>query len=242
MHGDPNTPLDDSPQAVAHRHRQTWWMLAGVVVVVVVLLLLYRWFNQPPPLPGTGETLSARQVAAVAKPLVARLQTLNPGGQAQFAGFAVTTADGEMVTTCHNLISGRTLQVVFPDGASHAESARGNRAANLCVLKVTTTGRTSAKLRADDPASGERIYVVQAKAVNTAPELVETRVANPISEANGMMFGIDSKETFTTGAAVFDTQGRLVGIISAPHTLGNFPLAYSATRIAKARASQRPRN
>jgi hypothetical protein len=54
-----------------------------------------------------------------------------------------------------------------------------------------------------------------------------------------MMFGIDSKEAFTTGAAVFDTQGRLVGIVTAPHTLGDFPAAYSASRIAKAKAGPR---
>jgi hypothetical protein len=242
MHGDPNTPLDDSPQAVARRHRQTWLALAGVVVAVLALVAIYHWFTRPAPLPGTGETLTARQVAAVAKPLVARLETVNASGKPQFAGFAVTTAEGEMLTTCHNLVAGRTLQVVFHDGSSRAESARANRAANICVLKVATTGRTSARLRGDDPAGGERIYVVQVKAADTAPELVETRVANPIAEANGMMFGIDSKESFTTGAAVFDTQGRLVGIVSAPHTLGDFPLAYSATRIAKARGAQRPSN
>lgn len=241
MHGDPN-PLDDSPHAVAQRHRQTWFILGGVVVAVAALLAMYQWLNQPPPLPGTGEKLSGRQVAAVAKPLVGRLQSVNAGGQSQFAGFAVTTADGEMVTTCHNLIAGGALEILFHDGSSHAESARVNRAVDVCVLKVTTTGRTTAKLRADDPAGGERIYVVHMKAANSAPELVETRVTNPIAEPNGMMFGIESKESFVTGAAVFDSQGRLAGIVTTPHTLGDANIAYSATRIAKARAPQRPRS
>ena len=235
MEGDAENPHDDSPEAIARRHRQTWVLLGGVVAVVAVLLLAYNWFTEPPPPPGSGEKLSSRQVAAVAQPLIGRLQAVDASGKAQFAGYAVTTAEGEMITTCQNLRAGGALEVVFHDGSSHAESARVNRQLDICVLKVTTTGRTSAKLRGGDPGSGERIYVVHQKALNTSPELVETRVANPISEPNGMMFGIDSKESFTTGAAVFDTQGRLVGIVTAPHNLGVFPAAYSASRIERAR-------
>jgi hypothetical protein len=235
MQDEPQIP-DDSPQAVARRHRVTWLVLAAVIGGVAALLATYKWLTEPAPPPGSGEKLSAREVAAVAQPLVGRLQAVNASGKPQFAGFAVTIADGEMVTTCHNLPVGGALEVQFPDGSSHAESARVNRSLDICALKVVTTGRTSAKLRGADPAGGERIYVVHVKALNAAPELVETRVANPIADANGMMFGIDSRETFTTGAAVFDTQGRLVGIVTAPHTLGDFPAAYSASRIAKAKA------
>jgi hypothetical protein len=238
MQDDPQAP-DDSPQAVARRHRATWLVLAAVIGAVGVLLATYNWLTEPAPPPGSGEKLSARAVAAVARPLVGRLQAVDASGKPRFAGFAVTTAEGEMVTTCHSLPVGGALEVQFHDGASHAESARVNRSLDICALRVTTTGRTSAKLRGDDPAGGERIYVVHVKALNAAPELVETRVANPISDPNGMMFGIDSKEAFTTGAAVFDTQGRLVGIVTAPHTLGDFPAAYSASRIAKAKAGPR---
>jgi hypothetical protein len=239
MPGDPN-PLDDSPQSVALRHRQTWAILAGVVFAVAALLAAYHWLTEPPPAPGSGEKLSARQVAAVAKPLIGWLQAVNASGKPQFAGLAVTTGEGEMVTTCHSLIAGSTLEVKFADGSSRVESARVNRATDVCVLKVKTTGPTSARLRGDDPAGGEKIYVAHMKSVDAAPELVEARIANPISEANGPMFGIDSKESFITGAPVFDVQGRLVGIVNAPHQLGDVRVAYSATRIARTRAAQRP--
>ena len=152
---------------------------------------------------------------------------------------AVTVAEGEMVTTCNNLPVGGALEVVFHDGASHAESARVNRAANICTLKVTTTGRTTAIVRAGDPGNGERVYVVQMKDAKGTPGLVETRVTNVISDVNGMMFGIESKETFAPGAAVFDTQGRLAGIINFPHQLGNLNVAYSTSRIEKARSQRK---
>jgi|KBSSwiStaDraftv2_1062776.scaffolds.fasta_scaffold59235_4 hypothetical protein len=239
MHDDPQAPLDDSPQAVAGRHRRTWMFLGGVVVAVVVLVGLYSWITEPPPAPGSGEKLSAREIAAVMKPLVGRLEAVNATGKAVFAGMAVTVAEGEMVTTCNNLPVGGALEVVFHDGASHAESTRVSRAANVCTLKVTTTGRTTAKVRGGDPGNGERVYVVQMKDAKGTPALVETRVTNLISDVNGMMFGIESKETFAPGAAVFDTQGRLAGIINFPHQLGNLNVAYSTSRIEKARSQRK---
>lgn len=239
MQGDPQNREDDSPEAIASRHRRTWLFLGGVVVVVVVLLGLYSWITEPPPAPGTGEKLSARAIAAVMKPLVGRLQAVNASGKPVFAGLAVTIAEGEMVTTCNNLPVGGALEVVMHDGSSHAESARVNRNANVCALKVTTTGRTTAKVRAGDPVNGERVYVVQMKDAKGTPALVETKVTNPISDVNGMMFGIESKETFAPGAAVFDTQGRLAGIITFPHQLGDVNVAYGTSRIEKARGPQR---
>jgi hypothetical protein len=239
MHDDPQAPLDDSPQAVAARHRRTWMFLGGVVVAVVVLVGLYSWITEPPPAPGSGEKLKAREIAAVMKPLVGRLEAVNASGKAVFAGMAVTVAEGEMVTTCNNLPVGGALEVVFHDGASHAESTRVNRAANVCILKVTTTGRTTAKVRGGDPGNGERVYVVQMKDAKGTPALVETRVTNLISDVNGMMFGIESKETFAPGAAVFDTQGRLAGIINFPHQLGDVNVAYSSSRIEKARSQRK---
>jgi hypothetical protein len=238
MQDDPQVPLDDSPQAVASRHRRTWMFLGGVVVAIVVLVGLYSWITEPPPEPGSGEKLGAKAIAAVMKPLVGQLQAVNASGKAQFAGLAVTVADGEMVTTCNNLPVGGALEVVFHDGASHAESARVNRNANVCTLKVTTTGRTTAKMRPGDTNNGEKVYVVQFKDAKT-PVLVETRVTNPIGDVNGTMFGIESKETFAPGAAVFDTQGRLAGIINYPHQLGDFNLVYATSRIEKAKAAPR---
>ena len=236
MHADPQPPLDESPEAVASRHRHTWLFLGGVVVVAALLLALYNWITEPPPPPGSGEKLSARAIAAVMKPLVGRLEAVNASGKAVFAGLAVTVAEGEMVTTCNNLPVGGALEVVFHDGSSHAESARVNRNANVCTLKVTTTGRTTAKLRGGEPVNGERVYVVQMQDAKGTPALVETKVTNPIADVNGMMFGIEAKETFAPGAAVFDTQGRLAGIITFPHQLGDLNVAYSTSRIEKARA------
>ena len=236
---EPEQTLDDSPAAIAARHRKTWTILGAVVLVVAVLIGLYNFLTRPAPLPGTGETLSARQLGDVMVPIVARLQTTTITGETRFAGLAVTTAEGEMVTTCHSLPSSGPLQVIFADGTSRAESARLNRSLDVCLLKVQTTGRHAAKVRAGDPANGEKVYVVFLEDVKAPAQLIEARVENLISDVNGISFKLDTKKALATGAAVFDTQGRLAGIITDPHPYGAEAVALSASRIAKARERSR---
>jgi len=239
MEGDPQVPLDDSPQAIAARHRKTWLVLGGVVAVVAVLLALYSFFSQPPPPPGSGHNLSAKQIGNVVVPLVGRLESIGVSGRPQFAGLAVTTATGEMATTCHSLPPGGQLEVHFIDGKSRAESARVNRPLDMCLLNVSTTGRETAKLRAGDPANGEKVWVVALDDVKLPPYLVEARVVNLISEPNGLAMKLEAKQEFASGAAVFDTQARLVGIITNPHRYGDFIAALSISRLEKARENAR---
>ena len=239
MEGDPQAPLDDSPEAVAARHRKTWLVLGGVVAVVAALLALYSFFSQPPPPPGSGQNLSAKQITAVVAPLVGRLQSIGVSGKPQFAGLAVTTAPGEMATTCHSLPPGGQLEVHFQDGKSRAESARVNRPLDMCLLKVETTGRETAKLRVGDPSNGEKLYVVALDDVKLPTYLVEARMANLIAEPNGVAMKIEAKQEFASGAAVFDTQGRLVGIITNPHRYGDFIAALGISRLEKARENAR---
>ena len=241
MHGDPNQPLDDSPEAVAARHRKTWLMLGGVVAAVAVLLALYNFVSRPPPLPGTGETLSARQIADVMAPLVGRLESVAISGKPQFVGLAVTTAQGEMATTCHGLPRGGTpLRVIFRDGESRAESALVNRALNLCLLNVATTGRSAAIVRAGDPANGEKVYVATVTDMKSPPKLVETRVANLVMDPQGTAMKLDTKQDFPSGSPVFDTQGRLVGIITFPHLYGDITAALGISRLDAARGKRKP--
>ena len=236
---EPEPTLDDSPAAVAARHRKTWTILGGVVLAVAVLIAAYSFLTRPAPLPGTGETLSARQVNDLMVPIVARLQAATITGEMRFAGLAVTTAEGEMVTTCHSLPSSGPLQVIFADGTSRAESARLDRSLDVCLLRVQTTGRHAAKVRAGDPANGEKVYVVFLEDLKSPAKLIEARVENLISDANGISFRLDTKKALATGAAVFDTQGRLAGIITDPNPHGAETVALSASCIAKAR--ERPR-
>ena len=231
---------DDSPAAVAARHRKTWMVLGGAVAALAVLLLLYHFATRPAPLPGTGEKLSQRQVKDVMMPIVARLQTANITGETRFAGLAVTTAEGEMATTCHSLPAGGPLNAVFADGTSRAESARLNRALDVCLIKVKTTGSHAAKLRAGEPANDEKVYVVFLNEPKAPMQLIETRVVRPITDTNGAAFILDTKKQLATGAAVFDTQGRLAGIVTDPHNYGAETVALSASRIAKARERPRP--
>ena len=246
METDPDKTIiesSDSVELARARHRKTYLALAGVVGVLLLLLGAYHFMTRPSPQPGTGENLSASQLAAAVKPWIGRLEFIGASGKPQAVGLAVTIGNGEMVTTCHNMPRGGELHVVFFDAPSKAESARLNKELDVCQLRVKTTGPTSAKLRAGDPATGETVYVATDVPAGDAPaKLVETRVANPIAAPGGMAFGLESKEGFPTGAPVFDRQGRVAGIINAPHTFGDFTMAYGSSRIASARERQRPAN
>lgn len=235
MEGDPQPPVDDSPQAVTARHRQTWLLLAGVIVVVALLLALYNWLERPAPLPASGETLSRSQLTAAMTPWVGRLQSVGVSGTAKFVGLAVTIGEGEMVTTCHSLPPGGELQVIFADGTTHAESTRINRALDVCLLKVRTTGPTSAKVRGAELANNEKVYVVSIADPKAPMKLVETRMLNPITDVAGTALKLDTKETFASGAPVFDSQGRLVGMITVPHPFGDITVALASSRIEAAR-------
>jgi hypothetical protein len=238
---EPEPPiLDDSPAAVSARHRKTWKMLGGAVLAAALLLVLYHFATRPPPLPGTGETLTERQVKNVMLPIVARLHTANIRGEAQFAGLAVTIAEGQMATTCHSLPAGGPLNAIFPDGTSRAESARLNRSLDVCLLQVRTTGRHAAILRPGEPSNDEKVYVVFLQDAKSPAQLLETKVVKLITDTNGTAFKLDTKKQLATGAAVFDTQGRVAGIVTDSPAYGGETVALSASRIAAARQRQRP--
>jgi hypothetical protein len=218
-------------------------LLGAVVGVLLVLLGAYHFMTRPAPLPGSGENLSTAELSEAVKPWIGRLEFIGASGKPQATGLAVTIGNGEMVTTCHNMPRGGELHVVFFDGPSKAESARLNKEIDVCQLRVKTTGPTAAKVRPNDPPPGEQVYVAgTVPGVDAPAKLVETRVTNPISDAGGMGFGLETKESFPAGAAVFDRQGRLAGIINSPHSLGDFTMAYGVTRIQSARERQRPTN
>jgi hypothetical protein len=232
MEGDPQEELPDSPQAIAARHRQTWLMLGSVVGVLAVLVGLYMFFTRPAPLPGTGENLSAHQLAEAAKAWVGRLETIDASGKPRPVALAVTIGQGEMVTTCHTLPRGGDMHVVFFDAPSKAETLRLNREIDVCQLRVKSTGPTAAKLRGGDPAPGEKVYVTSI-GDPANPTFVETSVGKSLSDASGTAFTLEAKEKFAVGAAVFDRQGRVAGIVNRE---GN--VAWSASRIESARERQ----
>ena len=238
MSEDPERPddsaEDDSPQAVAARHRQTWIMLGSVVGVLVLLVAIYLFITKPGPLPASGSNLSAHQLAEAAKPWVGRLEAIDASGKPRQVALAVTIGTGEMVTTCHTLPRGGDMHVVFFDAPSKAESARLNREIDVCQLRVKSTGPTAGKLRGGDPAPGEKVYVVSITDP-AAPVFNETRVGKSLSDPLGTAFTLESKEKFAPGAAVFDAQGRVAGIVNKE---GN--VAWSASRIESARERQRP--
>lgn len=239
---DPDDRIDfsaETPEQAAARRRRPWITIGAMALGVFVLVALYLFFTRPPPEPGTGVTLSAKRIFEVMAPVVGRVQTRVASGAIRDSGLAVTLAEGQMVTTCHDIPRGSMLRVLFRDGASVGDIARADESSDICMLNVKTTGKSSAKLRAGDPATGESVYAAFVGADSGAGHLAEGHVTGTILEPAGTVLQLDFTEPLATGTPIVDTQGRVVGIATMPHRYGAGNVALSSSRIAKARDAAR---
>ena len=227
----------ETPEQAAARRRKPWITIGAMGAGVVALLALYVLFTRPPPEPGTGVTLSAKRIFDVMAPVVGRVQTRLASGDLKDSGLAVTLANGQMATTCHNIPRGSMLRVVFRDGTSVGDIALADESSDICVLKVKTTGSSSAKLRVGDPAVGEKVYAAFVGADSGTGHLSEGHVTGTILEPAGTVLQLDFTEPLATGTPIVDTQGRVAGIAVMPHRYGAGNVAFSASRISRVRDS-----
>lgn len=226
---------EETAEQAAARRRRPWITIGAMVGGVFVLLAIYIFLTRPDAQPGTGATLSAKRIFEVMAPVVGRVQTRVANGSINDSGLAVTLADGQMVTTCHNIPRGSMLRVVFRDGTSVGDLARADESSDICVLNVKTTGSSSARLRVGDPAAGEKVYAAFVGADSGTGHLAEGHVTGTMLEPAGTVLQLDFNEPLATGTPIVDTQGRVVGIATLPHRYGPGNVALASSRISKAR-------
>lgn len=226
---------EETPEQAAARRRRPWITMGAMAAAVFLLVALYVILTRPDAQPGTGVNLSAKRIFEVMAPVVGRVQTRVASGAITDSGLAVTLANGQMATTCHNIPRGSMLRVVFQDGTSVGDVARADESSDVCILNVKTTGSHSAKLRVGDPAAGEKVYAAFAGADKGAGHLAEGHVTGSMVEPAGTVLQLDFAEPLATGTPIVDTQGRVVGIATIPHRYGPGNVALAASRISKAR-------
>ena len=209
--------------------------IGAAVLVLAVGAGAYFKFFLAPEKPAKAAALSAQQLLEATSPFVGRLQSTVMSGEVKPAGVAIATAEGEMITTCHGLPAGAQLSVLLPTGMSKAELARVSEELDVCTLKVKDVGSAFVKLRGGEPGPSEKLYAILAEG-SRPNELKETRAAKTIADPKGAVIELTAHSPFPTGSPVIDSQGRLVGLVTTPHSFGEgLTVALGSSRIAQAR-------
>ncbi|MCP4964478.1 MAG: trypsin-like serine protease [bacterium] len=194
--------------------------------------------------PATGEPVAIREVviegdqtsvAAVARKVVPSIVTIDVGSTVDeaFLAFAsgsgvVLTSDGVVVTNHHVVEDADRVQVIFDDGRIYeADLIGSDRRTDLAVLRIDATGLTPIDIGSTETAeigqvaiavgsplgldggSSVTAGVISAfgRQVTTGPEAADTlfdmlQTDAPITEGS-------------SGGALVDSEGRLLGITSA---------------------------
>ena len=211
--------------------------IVATIVVVAVGAGAYFKFFRAPEKPAKAAALTTEQLLEGVSPFVGRLQSTVMSGEVKPAGVAIATAEGEMITTCHSLPAGSQLSVLLPTGMTKAELTRASEDLDVCTLKVKDIGAAFVKTRGADPGPGEKLYAIVAEG-SRSNQLKEVRVAKSIADAKGAVLELNVPGPFPTGSPVIDSQGRLAGIVTTPHSFGEgLSVALGTSRIAQARAS-----
>ena len=210
--------------------------IAAAVVAVVVAAGAYRFFRAPDK-PAKAAALTTGELLEATAPFVGRLQSTVMSGEVKSAGVAIAIAEGEMITTCHSLPAGAQLAVLLPTGMTKAELTRANAELDICTLKVKEIGSAFVKTRGAEPGPGEKVYALVAE--GSRPNLLkEARVEKTIADPKGAVMQLDNPGPFPTGSPVIDAQGRLIGIVTTPHSFGEgLTVVLGSSRVARARAA-----
>jgi hypothetical protein len=209
----------------------------AAIVLLGVAGAAYLMFGRHAPAPAVAGPLEPQQLLQGAAPYVGRLQIALMSGEVRPAGVAIATGAGEMATTCHGLPAGAQLTLTLPGGVSKAEISRANEELDVCLLDVKDPPADFVKLRGGEPAPGERIYAVLAEGARPN-ELKQGRIKGAIADPKGALLELDIGGAFPTGTPVLDSRGRLVGLITTPHSFGEgLVVALGAARIEQARTA-----
>jgi S1-C subfamily serine protease len=186
----------------------------------------------PPPAARTSQ-----QILADALPSIARLQSFEMSGRAVPIGLALTIEPGVMITTCHGIPAGVQL-VASVGGKTHSASlALTDEVLDLCRLNVPGFDGKPLAIAAEEPKVADKVYALGANATGDFA-LTEGVVKHLMKTPSGNVIEISIPIAPTaSGGALFDTQGKLVGIGTTPHSYATGAnIALPASWIAQARS------
>jgi len=200
-----------------------------------------------PPVPGNAfeSTASASNLPAVmgtaesvfasASQSVARVLVRDAGGQPVSQGSGVVIGPGVVITNCHVTRNGSEISVKVGNEEYRASVSAEDNEHDLCKLSVTGLSAPAVTLGSvANLKPGQRVFAIG------APQGLELTISEGIVSAlrdfpDGKVIQTSAPiSPGSSGGGLFDTQGRLVGIVTFQHKFGqNLNFAVPADWINK---------
>ena len=218
------------------KQRLSWPMLAALAALAIVVMYYALRparlpdpqqakpapaAEAPAPQPATPPPPPRERTAAeVLKDAVAAaglLSSVEMSGLATPLGVAFATEPGTMVTTCHGIPAGSKLVVKLGKETFPADLAITDELLDLCRLTVAGLSAKPVSVAREEPAAGTKIFAL---GVNAAGEfaLTEGTVKQVRKTPQGNLLELSMPiAPAGSGGAVFDAQGRVVGIATTQY-------------------------
>lgn len=170
---------------------------------------------------GTG-TLSPDGFDGVRR-MAVRVRNVGCASLSTGSGFAVDATT--LITNRHVVVDSADLQVSTYDGRDIAVTTAGTAAlADLAVVRTAERLPTFSQLATADPVSGDSITVVgypQGGALTLTTGRVIGAATDPLNANLGQVLVTDAPvEPGSSGSAVLDAQGHVVGVVYAKNGSG----------------------
>ena len=227
-------------------------MLFRSLILIVLFLAFRPKAPAPPPVEPVAEApkpappppprlRTASEVLADASTSGGPLMSYSMSGAATPVGIALAIEPGQMVTTCHGLPAGSKLVVKVGAQMHPADLNITDEELDLCRLSVAGFTTPPLKLAREDAKAGDKIFAIglDAKGEFAAAEGTVSQVR---STARGKVLEVSVPiASNSSGGGIFNQQGQLVGIATAPHAFGaGLNIALPVAGIAEMRSRTTP--
>ncbi|WP_426595383.1 S1C family serine protease [Cellulomonas sp. McL0617] len=177
----------------------------------------------PVPAPSSSGNLSPDGFDT-AQRIAVRIRNIGCGALSTGSGFAID--DHTVITNRHVVADTSTLQVSTYDGRDvTADEASTAGLADLAIVRTTDTLPAAPALADADAQIGDAVTVVGyplGRALTVTPGHVVDRRTDPLNENLGQVLVTDAPvEPGSSGSAVLDADGRVVGVVYAKDQNGH---------------------
>jgi S1-C subfamily serine protease len=224
---------------------------AVAVVATVLVLVAFGVLGErtrstlPPPIPTNQDTITnyadAARVAQAVEPTIVTVATHTATGDPLQVASGVAVKSNRVLTSAHLLTGAASITIATNDRHTYTAKVMGSDPdTDLALLDVTDGDLAYPVLSDDQPAVGQPVVAVAVSksnapfvAINVLTDqnvLVDTSAGSTI--AGLLRVGVTTSPE-SSGGGLFDTAGRLLGILVTPPT-GFVPLVGLAVPVSVA--------